>query len=506
MRTIYSIKNSITQFINNIIAFIILFISQSIFIKILGIEYNGLNGIFNNILTILNLFELGISSSITYILYKYIKNNDEETIKSIMFFYKKAYKFISAFIFIMGLLVTPFLKYIIKQITIDINIYIVYIIFLINTVSTYFIAYKRNLLYASQRKYIINIINIIFTIILNIVQITIIYITKNYYLYLIIKIICIVLENIVISLKVNKEYPYILEKNIKPLNKKIKDNIINRVKALIIHRTAGSISNAIDNILISIYFGITISGIFTNYNYIITTIKTFFSNIILSAGASIGNLLIENNKEKNYQTFKKISFLNYWITVFTSTCLLLLTEPFITLWIGREYLLDRLVLIILVINYFQLMLRTSYSVFKDAAGIWIEDKYLPIIQCSSNLILSIIFINIIGISGVFIGTILSSNIVWFYSYPKYVYKKLFNKTNKEYLSFITKRLLIFTVIESISYIINIYSKNIITSFIITIIVPNFILFIIYKKTYEFNYYKKLLIKMVKKCKKKIYME
>ena len=494
MRTKYSIKNSITQFINNIITIIVLFISQTLFIRILGIEYNGLNGLFSNILTILNLFELGIGSSITYNLYKYIKNNDKETIKSIMYFYKKSYNCIAILVFIVGLLFIPFLNYIVK-VSLNINIYIIYLLFLINTVSTYLINYKRNLLIASQKNYIINIINIIYIIVLNIIQIIILYMTKNYYLYLIINIICTIIENIMINIITNKLYPYIKEKQKEPLKKEIKENIINRVKALIIHKTSGAVTNGTDNILISIFLGITTVGIYTNYNYIITSVKKLFGNIISTLTPSIGNLLIENNKEKNYQIFKKIRFLNFWITVFTSTCLLLLTEPFIKIWIGKDYLISKSVLLVLIINYFQTMMRTTYGSFKDAAGIWIEDKYIPILQLSINLISSIILVKLIGLKGIFIGTILSSLVLWCYSYPKYVYINLFNKKIKSYIKETLTHILIFISITTISYITNIYSNNIITTLLISITIPNIILLLIYVKSEEYKYYKELILKL-----------
>lgn len=498
MRTNYSIKNSITQFINNIITFLILLINRTLFIKILGIEYNGLNGLFTNILTVLNLFELGIGSSITYNLYKYIKNDDKETIKSIMCFYKKAYNYIALLILLIGLLITPFIKYIVKDITVDINIYLIYILFLLTTVSTYILSYKRNLIIANQNNYIINIIQIIYIIILNILQILILLITKNYYLYLIIKIICILLENIIINIKANKLYPYLLEKNIKPIKKEIKDNIINRVKALIIHKTSGAVTNGTDNILISAFLGITTTGLYTSYNYMITSVKKLFGNIIQTTTPSIGNLLIENNKEKNYQAFKKIRFLNYWITVFTSTSILLITEPFIKIWLGKEYLLETSVLITLTINYFQTMMRSTYGSFKDAAGIWIEDKYIPIIQLSVNLISSIILLNIIGLSGVFIGTILSSLVLWCYSYPKYVYINLFNKKLNNYIKETIIHIFIFILIITISFAINLLSNNIFISILISLLVPNILLYIIYRKTDEFIYYKKLVFKKIRK--------
>lgn len=497
MRTKYSIKNTIMQFMNNIITFIMLFISQMLFIKILGIEYNGLNGLFNNILTILNLFELGIGSSITYNLYKYIKENDKETIKSIMFFYKKSYSYIAILVFIVGLLFIPFLNYIVK-VSVHINIYIIYILFLINTIFTYLINYKRNLLIASQKNYILDIVNIIYIIVLNIIQIIILYITKNYYIYLIIRIICTVLENIIINVITNKLYPYILEKNVKPLDKNIKDNIIVRVKALIIHKTSAAVTNGTDNILISMFLGITTVGIYINYDYIISAVKKLFSNVISILIPSIGDLLIENDKKKNYQTYKKIIFLNFWIVVVTSTCLLLLIEPFIKMWIGNKYIINKSVLIVLILNYFQSMMRTTYGAFKDAAGIWVEDKYIPLLQLSINLVSSIILVKIIGLPGIFIGTVLSSLVLWFYSYPKYVYKNLFDKEITSYIKEFIMHVLLFVLIIALSYAMNMYNNNIIISALISIIVPNALLYLVYRKSNEYKYFKALILNFKKR--------
>ena len=500
MRTSYSIKNTITSFISNIISFIFLFIGQTIFIKILGIEYTGLNGLFSNILTLLNLFELGIGSAIIFNLYKYISKNNKEKIKSLMYFYKKAYNIIALIILIVGLSITPLIKYIVKEQTIDINIYIVYILYIISTVSTYILAYKRNLIFANQKNYILNIIHIGYIVVLNISQLLIIYFTKNYYLYLVVKIICILLENIIITIKANKDYPYLLDKNIKPIDKKTKKDIIDRVRALFIHKTSAVITYGTDNILISTFFGLAQVGMYTNYHYIIQTIDTLFRNITSSTTASVGNLLTENNKEKINKTFNNINFINYWITIFTSTCLFILIEPFIKVWLGSKFLLDKLVLITLIINFYQSMMRTTYNVFKDSAGIWIEDKYIPIIQSIINLITSIIFIKLIGLAGVFIGTIISSLILWIYSYPKFVYKKILKNNYKTYTIKIIKELLLFILILLIThiitnaFIIDNLIINLIIKTIICILIPNIILYIIFRNKEEYKYLKKVILK------------
>ena len=498
MRTNYSIKNTITSFISNIVSFIFLFISQTIFIKILGIEYTGLNGLFGNVLTLLNLFELGIGNAIIFNLYKYIANNNKEKIKSLIEYYKKSYNIIALIILLVGLCITPFIKLIVKEQSIDINIYIVYILFLLSTVSTYILAYKRNLIYAYQRNYVLNIIHVGYIVILNTLQLLIIFITKNYYLYLIVKIICILLENIIISIKANKDYIYLLDKNIKPIDNKTKNNITNRVKALFIHKTSSVITYGTDNILISLFFGLKEVGLYTNYHYIIQTIDTIFRNIISSTNASVGNLLVEDKYEKRYEVFKNIKFLNYWIAVHTTICLLILIEPFIKIWLGSNYLLNKLVLVVLIINYYQSMMRTTYNVFKDSAGIWIEDKYIPIIQAILNLITSIIFVKLLGLAGVFIGTILSSLVLWFYSYPKYVYKKILNRNYKEYYKQLIIDIFIFVIIMLITYYVSnlILIKHLLLDLLIKIIIcillPNILMYLIFRKSNQLNYYIKLI--------------
>jgi len=494
MRTKYSIKNSITSFISNIITFIFVFISQTIFIKILGIEYAGLNGLFSNVLTLLTLFELGIGSAITYSLYKQIAINNHNKIKSLMKFYKKAYNIIALIIFIVGLLIIPFLKFIVKEPNIDINLTTVYILFLISTSATYILSYKRNLLFAYQRNYIINIIHISYIIILNIIQILVIYLTKNYYLYIIVKIICILLENFIINIKANKDYPYLIDKDVEELDKDTKKDITNRVRALFIHKTSNVITHGTDNVLISAFLGLKYVGLYSNYYYIIHMIDNFFRGIITSTTASVGNLLIEKNHNKNYNIFKRIRFLNFYITTFTSVCLFILIEPFITLWLGNKYLLSKFVLIVLIINYFQSMMRSSYTVFKDSAGIWIEDKYIPILQIVLNIVFSIILLKICGLAGVFLGTMISRLVLWFYSYPKFVYKKLFNRSYIEYYKEILKSIIVFSIIIIITYLItNIIVINssiikLLVNTVICLVIPNLILYLLFRNKDEFKYY------------------
>ena len=504
MRVKNSIKNTTAAIVSNILTILIGLIAQAVFIKILGTEYLGINGLFTNIISMLGIVELGIGSAIVYNLYKPIANRDKETIKSLMNFYKKAYHIIALVVFIIGISIIPFLSYFIGETIVDININLVYLLFIIDIVCSYLLTYKRSLLYADQKNYIINIIHMIYLVTLNISQLLLLYITKNYYLYLGIKIILRIIENVVITIIVNKKYSYLKEKNIKKLDKKIEKDIFQKIKALFFHKIGSFIVLGTDNLIISRYLGIVTVGLYSNYYMIINALNTLFNQAITALTPSVGNLLVEKNSNKNFEVFRKVRFINFWIATFTSVALLIIMNSFITIWIGEAYLLSNLVLITLVINFFMTMMRNSYSTFKEAAGIFHEDRYVPIIESFVNIVASIILLKYFGLAGVFMGTIISGLILWCYSYPRFVYKKLFCRSYLSYIKETISYIILFILILIISYkISNIYTfyniwVQLLYNIIVSLIIPNIILLIIFYKNDNLKYYYRLFKKLVKK--------
>lgn len=493
-RTSKSIKNTSFAFLTNLVAIIIGFIAQKVFIITLGTEYLGLNGLFTNIVTMLGIAELGIGTAIIYNLYKPLADNDTETIKSLMQFYKKAYRVIALIIFLIGILIMPLLPHLINDLTINTNINIVYLLFIFDIICSYLLVYKRSILYADQKNYIVNITHMIYLVILNILQLVILYYTKDYYIYLIIKIIMRILENLILSIIVNKKYNYLKDKNIKTLDQTLEKDIIKKVKALGIHKTAGFIVSGTDNIIISKFIGIITVGLYSNYYMIINAIQMLFGQAITALTPSIGNLLVSESHNKRYDTFKKIRFANFWIACITSIAILIIIPSFITIWLGDKFLLEQTVLIILVFIFFQNMMRYSYLSFKEAAGIYYEDRFVPIIESLLNIILSIIFVKIFGLAGVFLGTVISSLTIWCYSNPKYIYKNLFNRTYLSYAKETLGYILLFIITCIITYLFssifnfnNIYITLII-NILICLTIPNIILFITFHKTDNFKYY------------------
>lgn len=501
-RTKSSIKNTIGSIASNIVTILINFVVQAIFLKILGVEYSGINGLFSNILTMLGIVEMGLGNAIIFNLYKPIANNDKEKIKSLMQFYKKSYHIIAVIVSVIGVSLIPALPYIVGTVKADINLNIVYLLFLFDTVAGYLLSYKRSILYANQENYIVNIIHIGYLLIMNISQLIILYFTKNYYLYLGVKIIMRIVENLVITAVANKKYKYLKEKEIQELSKETKADIFKKIKAMFLHKIGGFVVNGSDNIIISSFLGVSAVGMYYNYYIIINAVYTLFTQLITSTTASVGNLLASND-EKKFEVFKKIRFLNFWTISFSGICILVIMNSFINVWIGSEYILPNVVLYVLVFNYYQKSMRNCYIAFKDAAGIYYEDRYVPILESIINIVTSIILLKIFGLVGVFLGTVFSGFVLHFYSYPKFVYKKIFNRTYKQYMKETIGYIFTFIIVAFITYCLsNIFKFDngyieVIKNVIVAVIIPNIIFLILFKDTEEYKYYKELILKILR---------
>ncbi len=500
MRKKNSLKNMIAATCSNIITIIIGLVAQAIFIKILGTEYLGLNGLFSNIITMLGIAELGIGSAIVYNLYKPIANNDYEKIKSLMGLYRKSYHIIAIIVLVIGLAIIPFLSFFVGDVTIPVNTNIVYILFLSEVVCSYLLSYKRSILYANQKNFIINIIHICYTLIVNFLQLLSLYIYRDIYIYLIIKIILRVAENLAITVIANKLYPYIKDKNIEKLDKETEKDIFTKVKALFFHKIGSFLVSSSDNLIISKMLGIVTVGLYSNYYLIINSVHTIFNQIMQSMTASIGNMLVTESKEKIFNIFIKIRFLNFWIASFSSIAVLIIMDSFINIWIGDKYILPLGVLIILCFNLYQKLMRNTYLNFKEASGTFYEDRFVPLIESLLNIVFSIVLCLKFGLAGIFAGTVVSGLALWCFSYPKFVYKKLFDRSYKEYALSTLGYILTFIALAIFTYSLSKFyvSSNIYIEFIknvaIAAIVPNVVMLILFYKTDNFQYYKNIIFK------------
>lgn len=511
-RSDYSIRNIATSLLSTISNILLGFICQRYFVSQLGSVNLGINGLFTNIISFLSIAELGIGPAIVFNMYKPIKENDTEKIKSLMDFYKKSYRVIAMLIFAIGIIISFFLPAIIGENNIEIignsiNIYYIFLLFLIDTVASYIMTYKRSILYANQKNYNVTLIHTFSVIIMYILQIIILILFKDFYLYLIIKIICRIIENILINKKANKCYPYILEKNAKKIDNATSKDIKQRVKASIFHNIGGYIVLSTDNLIISRFIGLAEVGLYSNYLLIINALNSIISQIFSSITASVGNLLIEKNHKKNKKVFDNVNCINFWIYCIASCGLYTCVQPFITIWLGDKYLFANSIVIVITINFFFQGMRQTMQVFAQAGGICYENRLVPIFEAFLNIVFSILFVKLIGLAGVFVGTIISSFAVHFYSYPKYVYSQLFKRNRNEYIIQFIKKVFIFILILLINVVIirNINLQNIyftlIVNGLISVTISASILYILYRKSDEYKYFINLISKIISKFKK-----
>lgn len=508
-RTKNSIKNSYISLIFQGLGLFINFIVRIFFIKYLGNEYLGINGLMTNLLNVLSLAELGVGEAINFSLYEPLAKNNKEKVKSLMQLYKKIYIFIGGFITVIGLLLIPFLNYIIKDYNNINNVVLIFILFLLNTSSSYLFSYKRNLLIADQKTYIVTIIKYIIYIIFKIIQIIYLIIFSDYIGYLIIQVIETVLEYLASSLEANKLYPYLQEKNIKKLDKETKRDILKNTKAMMMHKVGDILVNSTDNILLTKIVSLTAVGLYSNYYMITSALTMIFGQVFSSLTSSIGNLCTEKNYKKNLNIFKSLDLITFWIYGFCSVCLFILLNPFIELWIGKQYLFSTSIIIVIILNFYISGMRKSVLTFREASGLFYKDRWKALVQALVNLVASIILGIKFGTIGIFLGTIISLVSTCLTVEPYILYKYCFNENVfKYYMTYISRFLILVittVLIYSITEIINFdLIFNLIIKFIICCILCNSLFYLFFHKTKEYKYIdEKFISKVMDKIKNKV---
>jgi O-antigen/teichoic acid export membrane protein len=487
-------KNIAFGQIGNFITLVLNFIMKTVFIAHLGDTLNGVNGLYTSILSALSMAELGIGTALNYSLYKPVAKGDIRKIKSYMQLYKRAYRIIGIVIAVIGLAISPLLPYLVKQpqgvTTRDLTLY--YFIFLFNTVSTYFVAYKYSLVNAEQKNYIqTNIISVTKMITVTL-QIAVILATNNYYVYLLTAALVELLQKIFVSIYLNRRYPYLKDKDVEKLSREETGEIVTKTKALVFHKVGDVARLQTDSMIISGFINITLSGFVDNYNMVLNSVANVVNIFFNSVLSSFGNLIATESREKQYQVFKVYRFAACWIYGLAALGFSMLLTPLITLWVGAERTLDFSVVGCILIDFYFKGDRIVLSNFKTAAGVFEQDKYLALIQGLVNLIISIVLVQKIGLVGVYIGTIISGLIANI-TKPVIIYKVILDKPVKEYfmdsVKYILVMLVTFLLLAGIKQAVmpEITKLSFGIMFVIICVVFNAIFLGLFGRTEEFRY-------------------
>ena len=432
-RTKNTAINSTVAFVSKIAIFVLQFICRTVFIKVLSTEYLGINGLFTNILTMLSFAELGIGNAIIFKLYKPIADNNIEKIKTYMKFYQKAYIFIGIVILVLGIVLMPFLKYIIRDIpSIKENILHIYILFLINSTISYFFTYKKSIIIGYQKEYITTLINFVAVFLQNIIQIALLLITRNYILYLIIQIICTFLDNYIAAKKADKMYPFIKDNKYEEISKDEEKNIFKDVKSLVLYKIGYIVSNGTDNVIISAFVGVSEVGLLSNYTTIINAITAFLSSFFNGFTASVGNLNTTDDDKRKESIFYQIMLLTFVIYGIVAIAIALLSNEFIILWLGNDYILNFSICVLLALNIYIDGVRFVNYTFRNTMGLFKKGRFVPLISSIINIVISLILVQYLGIFGVLLATVLTRMFITTMYDPYLLHKYKFKTSTKKY--------------------------------------------------------------------------
>lgn len=495
-----SIKNASSEIIVRLLTAGSKFILRTVFIWRLGIQYAGVSSLFNDILFVFSLAELGINRAIAFALYKPLANHDDDAVARIMKFYKNVYRIIAVAITGAGVVMLPFLKYLVKDVPdIKESIYVIFMLFVLQSATSYLFIYKATLLEANQQKRIVSYVNIVTTIVQVVFECGILILTENYLFYLVFSIACTMLKNIVVSYIAERQFPVLRKKNIGPLTKEESKKIKADIGATAIYNVSNVAVTSCDSIVTAAFFPTSLVGILGNYRLITNTINTLISQISASCVPSIGNLAVSATKEKLRELHDKLSFIMFAIANFVCSSLMVVLNPFIRdIWLSGEYLFITPTVVVIIFNLYLCIMQYPNTAYRNSNGLFVQGRLRPAIMAVVNIVLSVLFALLFssygkqwGVFGILLATPLSRLVTETWFDPRVVYKHVFKTSMKKY--FATRFLYFVVAVVSAAatyfaaeYLLTLVSLNVYVAFLVrlacAVVIPNVLLLVIFCRT------------------------
>ena len=399
------------------------FASRRVFVFTLGKAYLGLNGLFSDILSALSLAELGFGVSITYSLYRPVAQGDTELIKSLVRLYRRVYRTVGAAVLAAGLALSPFLNFFVKEMPGDIpSIPLIYALTVVNTGISYFWSYKSTLLFVYQKKYIDATVRTVVALFATGAQIAVLLLTHNYVYYLYIAVVATLVQNMVISAQADRLYPFLREREARPLPEEVLGDIRRNVGAMILHRIGSVAVFSTDNLLISKFVGIETTGLYSNYMMIRGVLNVAVGALSNAVMPALGSLAATTGLEEKRTAFCRLDFCAAWLIGWMSVCLWCLYDPFIDLWLGRGYRLPPATVLLIVVNFYLAGMRVPVASTKSVMGLFWDERYKSILEALVNLTVSIALARRWGIAGILAGTLISTVSMPFWIEPLGLYR------------------------------------------------------------------------------------
>lgn len=487
-------RNVVWGIAEKLVDLLVPFITRTVMIKVLGAEYLGLNSLFTSILSVLSISELGIGTAIVFSMYRPIAENDKETLCALLNFYKKIYRIVGSFILIVGLGMLPFLPRIIHgDHPADVNLYVLYLLYLFNTVISYFLfAYKTALFSAFQRQDLISKRAAAVNLVSNLLKIAVLLFWKSYYAYTVVIPLTTIATNLLNAYLANKYFPDMQCRG--NISAETRDGIKKRITGLLSFKIYGVVFSSVDTIVISAFLGLVPLAIYNNYYYIQKMLVAFLNIFTASITAGIGNKMVTNSTDDNYTDFKNIAFANAWIVGWCAVCLACLYQPFMRLWVGSELLFPTRTMLLMVLYFLIPRITVITVTYREAAGLWWEDRFRPLAATVVNLSLNLILVRMIGMDGVVFSTVFCSVFINVPIGSYVLFKHYFHRPVGEYLLLILYYVFITICVGAASWFLCSMIKGTgIAAFIgkalLCLVVPNLLFWLCYHGRREYIYAK-----------------
>ena len=430
-RTENSIRNLKFALMAQIVTIALSFVTRTCLVRILGIEAVSLNGLFTQVITAISLAEMGVGTAIVYNLYKPLAEGDHEKVSQLMNLFRTAYWIIAAATMIIGIVLIPWLPYLITDISSDISyIRIVYLMFIFQSSVSYLFSYKIALMQADQNGYIYTRIYTVFKMIGTVLILIVLVISKNFLVFLGANILLSVVTNAYASNVAQKKYPYI-DKRAK-LPKEEKRQIFSNIRNLFIMQFAGRVVDSTDNILISSMISTILVGLYSNYMVVIGVFKQLSDKLMAAAAPSMGNLFVTDDTDSKEKNLYRLTFIFYIFAsiacVGTYSCI----QPFVQLWLGGEYLLEMPVVFVLCFLYFVAIIFEPLKNAMYLTGYFAIGRNISFASAMTNLIVSVVLGRQIGLIGIFIGT-MSTYVIEIVTKTYYLFKLYLKRSAKQYI-------------------------------------------------------------------------
>lgn len=395
-------------------------------IQACGNDVNGLNALYLSIIGFLSVAELGVGSAITFCMYKPIVEGDNNTVSALYQLFKKLYLIIGAVIFTAGLCITPFIKFFAKDYNeLDVNLYLTFILMLISVEMTYIYSAKTSLINAYKNNYITTAIYSGGITLQYILQIIVIVITKSYVWYLACRIIAVTVQWVITELIAHRKYRYIIV-NKKKVDLSTRKEVVKNIKAMFMHRIGSVLVNTVDGVVISMFVGVVALGEYSNYSTILASITGVLSLVFSSITSIMGHLYVEADKNTVRKYFETFQLLNFILGAVFFLGYFAVIENIIAILFSPELIVKRSIAIVISLNGFIQFMRKNALMFRDATGTFYNDRWKPLIEGITNIVLSVLFVKLIGVVGVIIATIITNLIICDIVEPYVLYKNAFN--------------------------------------------------------------------------------